>query len=248
MILLVDIGNTALKWATCEGGAVQFGGRASWRMQDAGLVTPQEWETIPTPRRVLVAGVAGADTDHALAQWCEHHWDLQPEFVVSRRQAGGVENAYVDPERLGVDRWAALLAVRHALPGAACIVDCGSAITIDVLAADGQHLGGLIVPGLALMVKALEDNTRIRLDGDGEPDIRLLARDTAGAVSGGALYAAVAFIDRVVSDTTAALGVEPARVITGGDAPRLLPLLSGRYHHLPDLVLHGLAVIAEGCE
>lgn len=248
MILLVDIGNTALKWATCDGGAVQYGGRASWRLQDGGFVTPQEWQAMPAPHRVLVASVAGADTDHALAQWCQNLWDLQPEFVVPRRQAGGVENAYVDPRRLGVDRWAALLAAHHALPGPACIVDCGSAITIDVLAADGQHLGGLIVPGLALMAKALEDNTEIRLDGEGEPDVRLLARDTAGAVSGGALYAAVAFIDRVVSDTTEALGVEPARVITGGDAPRLLPLLSGHYHHLPDLVLQGLAVIAEDCE
>ncbi|MEJ2346447.1 MAG: type III pantothenate kinase [Gammaproteobacteria bacterium] len=248
MILLVDIGNTALKWATCDGGAVQFGGRASWKLPDAPLIAPREWEAMPAPQRMLVASVAGADTDQRLAQWCETRWDLQPEFVVPRRRARGVENAYVDPARLGVDRWAALLAVRRALPGAACIVDCGSAITVDVLAADGQHLGGLIVPGLALMAKALEDNTAIHLDGEGEPDVRLLARDTAGAVSGGALYAAVAFIDRVVSDTTQALGVEPARVITGGDAPRLLPLLSGRYHHLPDLVLHGLAVIAEGCE
>jgi type III pantothenate kinase len=248
MILLLDIGNSALKWATWEDGIIHPGERILLAQQQIPTIAEQQWSGLKPPQRVIVASVAEESIGAALTKWVKQAWDLAAEFVVPQSAAYAVTNAYVEPQQLGVDRWAALLAVRHRISEAACIVDCGTAITVDVLADDGEHLGGLIVPGLGLMREVLEQKTRIRLAGPGQNHVALLARDTVGAVNGGTLYAAVAFIDRVMADVASALALQPIRVITGGDAQRLLPLLSGDYLHVPDLVLEGLAVIAGGEE
>src|SRR3569832_603245 len=129
-----------------------------------------------------------------------------------------------------------------------CIVDAGTAITLDDLSTDGHHLGGLIMPGIELMRRSLlerSEGIRAATASPERGDITLLARDTQSGVDGGTLYAAVAAIDRVMQDVGTELGETLTRVITGGDAERLLTLLHGQYHHVPDLVLHGLAIIAE---
>jgi len=200
------------------------------------------------PSRVIVCSVAGAPFEDALREFAGRHWDISPEFLRAQVEAAGVRNGYADPGRLGVDRWAALLAARDLGLGATCIVDCGTAITIDALGADGCHLGGLIVPGLGLGRQCLLAATRgvaASMGSEQDPvSIGVLARDTRNAVTGGTLYATVAFVDRIVQDVGAALGGRMARLITGGDADQLLPLLAGRYRHEPWLVLRGLAVVA----
>jgi len=123
-------------------------------------------------------------------------------------------------------------------------VDCGTAATIDVLQQNGQHLGGLILPGIALMRSALLDGTTVVIDNSEESNSMLFARNTHDAIQGGGLYAMIATIDRVFQDVEAELGVEVKRVLTGGDASTLLPLLQGDIKYLPDLVLQGLFVIA----
>lgn len=251
MILLVDIGNSRMKWALYAGTEWHMPGAATHKDAVLTEVFAAAWAALPAPRRILVANVAGKNMAAALHTWVESAWGLDVEFVTPRRKACGVTNAYVEPQRLGADRWAALIGARKAVPGNVCVVDCGTAVTLDALDAKGQHLGGLIIPGLAMMRQALIQNTggipeQAVLPGDGK--VSVLARDTQGAVNGGALYTLIAVIDRVTADLAADLQAPLSRVICGGDAERLLPLLAGSYRHEPDLVLHGLAVIAESAK
>lgn len=249
MILLIDAGNTSLKWGELDGATLRAVGRAFHAGQDMREVATQAWGELPAPERVIVGNVAGERFARSLRGWMKRTWRLVPEFLVPGACAAGVTNGYKQPDRLGVDRWAALVAARRHTQGPACVIDCGTAITIDVLAADGVHLGGLIVPGLTLMRRSLTDGASdIVVDGEAalieEGQARLLGNDTATAVAGGGLYAAVALIDRVLVDMRAEAGNDVAALLTGGDAPTVLPLLAGAVCHRPDLVLEGLGILA----
>ena len=155
-------------------------------------------------------------------------------------------NAYTLAGDLGVDRWAAIVGAHHGYPDAVCVVDCGTAITIDLVAASGEHCGGLILPGADMLQKSLLDNTA----GIKSPDVLqpavLLAHGTRDAVNSGVLYLAAAAIDRIVTEMGVAAGETTGVVITGGDAERILPLLEVAAHHEPDLVLQGLAILSDG--
>jgi type III pantothenate kinase len=249
VILLVDIGNSRIKWARLHGGKPE-GIRAIIRGK-TGIKRDlsKAWKELEGVSRIVVANVGGPKVAEQLKEWSQNYWQVAPEFLVARSSGYGIRNAYTRPETLGIDRWLELVAVRQRYRsadhnGAICIVDCGTAITIDVLATGGKHLGGLIVPGLTIMPKLLVDNTAGINETTGELEYSLLASTTSAAVNAGALYAAVSFIDRVSSDVAAEIKGEFKRVITGGDAPRVLPLLRDRYEHLPDLVLWGLAQVA----
>ncbi len=252
MILLVDIGNCRIKWGLYSKAIFQTQGVVPYKdLPAAEVAFSDAWVTLPTPSRILVANVAGKAMATALRGWALATWDLDVEFLVARRKACGVTNAYADPSRLGADRWAALIGSHARVQGHVCVIDCGSAVTLDVLDAKGQHLGGLIVPGLTMMHNALIQNT----DGinkqtleQGDCKVSVLARDTQGAVAGGALYTLIAAIDRITADLAADLQVPLRRVICGGDAHRLLNLLSENYLYEPDLVLWGLAKIVESAK
>lgn len=245
MILLLDVGNTRMKWATLEAGTLISGGSITHAGQDLAALADAAWRVLPPPDRIVVSNVAGPTFAAALREWTRASWNIEPYFVIAPPKGWGLTNAYIEPHRLGSDRWAALVAVHHLLKGPACIVDCGTAITIDVLAENGVHLGGLIVPGLSMMRCALVKNTSGIPDED-EGAVALLARSTRDAVTGGTLYAAVAVIDRVLADVAVELACPVACVITGGDAERVMPLLAARCRYEPDLVLRGLKIIAEG--
>jgi len=245
MKLLVDIGNTALKWAQFSDGLLETGTSLSTGEGLAGELEGR-WEALPVPEQILVSDVGSGRAFQTVADWSRRHWRREPRRVRSCAEAHGVINAYRDPERLGVDRWLALVAARSLDTTPALIVDCGSAATVDVLDGRGRHLGGLIVPGLGLARRCLEQHTQVRIDEAVASEVALLARDTAGAVRGGGLYALVAFVDRLAEDVEAALGAPLRRLITGGDAPAVVPLLRNAYEHRPDLVLEGLAVLARG--
>ncbi|MCU0934901.1 MAG: type III pantothenate kinase [Gammaproteobacteria bacterium] len=242
-MLVADVGNTRLKWANAAEGELTGHGAAEHAGSGLAQVLEDAWGRLRKPSRLVVANVAGPTAAGILTGWALGRWGLTPELVVPCAAAGGVRNAYPEPERLGADRWAALVGARALCADAACVVDCGSAITADALATDGEHLGGLIVPGLALMRRSLLEGTAgVRPVGDA--DVSLLARNTAGAVAAGTLYAVVATVDRIGADLAAELGGRVEALLTGGDAPLLLPLLGRRWRHEPDLVLRGLAVLA----
>ena len=244
MTLLLDIGNSVLHWAVCRDGALDDSGQLVHRGTDLVRQADRAWGDLAAPARVVIANVAGRDTGSVVADWMQQHWNVEPEFIRAGASACGVTNAYAEPEKLGVDRWATLVAVYHHYRGTACVVDCGTAITLDVINAAGVHQGGLILPGVETMKQQLLQNTAdISAPGDLRP-ARLLANTTSEAVNGGAIYLAVAAIDRIVADQAAGHGASLQVVLTGGDAPVLLPLLKTPVHHDPGLVLKGLAILA----
>ena len=246
MNLLVDIGNARIKWAVQDSGS-WITGEPLIRQQRAfkDLARPA-WKDLGTPGRVIVSSVAGEEYQKSVQTWVKRRWKLKPEFLHAERHQCGVSNAYSAPERLGSDRWANLLAVHAHYQEPAVVIDCGTAITIDAIAGDGSHLGGLIVPGMDLMTKALAEGVPgIQLQEQDRQEVYLLGRSTEAAVSGGVLYAAVSLIDRVSMDLRVELGDAATILLTGGDASRILPLLSSKPDHDPDLVLKGLAVFAE---
>ncbi len=252
MILLVDAGNSRIKWACEVGGTLQAGEplRRSGDADDDVHALSLAWAPLPPPRRVLLASVLQPAFFAALSAYAQAHWSVTVEAAVVRPVACGVVNAYAEPQRLGVDRWLALLAARRTVAGAVCIVDCGTAITVDGMRADGVHIGGLILPGLALMRRMLGTGTAGIAAGvddvpESEEALPVCAGDTRSAVLGGTLCMAVAGVDRAVAGMRAALGDDMRCLISGGDAGRLLPLLADTYIYEPELVLKGLALYAQ---
>ena len=246
MNLLVDIGNARIKWALQEGNSWSDGEAQLRKGRAFKDIARPLWKDVKQPERVIVSNVAGRDYEKSVETWVKRRWKVMPEFLRSQASLCGVTNAYQAPERLGVDRWANLIAAHAYYPGAVVIIDCGTAITIDALDAAGKHLGGLIVPGMDLMSAALVGNAAgIELQEPDSQSVSLLGSSTESAVAGGVLYTAVALVDRVCQDLRAELGQATKTLLTGGDAPRILPLLGSRPRHDANLVLRGLSVFAE---
>ena len=243
MMLLVDIGNTAVKWALHESGKRLEGGRVVHRGQDITSDFTAAWAELYKPERVVVANVAGEAVAASLTDWTEKHWSLQPQFMQTGKAAGGVSNAYENPADLGVDRWMALLGAHHLIDGPVCVIDCGTATTIDLLSAGGQHLGGVILPGVGLLKGVLLEETANVLSSQGGRTPEPVATSTGAGVHSGAVHMAVAAIDRIVASHVASQGDALELVITGGDAGEILTLLARRARHEPELVLKGLAIL-----
>jgi len=243
--LLVDIGNSRVKWATLDGGRLgeqQAASYAGW--------TPDDWrrELFPSAGidAVLAASVSAAPSAGLVAA-AGLAIGRRVSFVSPSREAGGVRNAYREPQLLGVDRWLAVIAGHAATRGACCVADVGTAATFDGVTADGQHLGGFIVPGPELMVRALHGGTADlagRTAASGVSGDAPLADNTRDAIERGCRLAVAAMIDRAVADVESRLGAASVLLLTGGAAPVVAPLLRSPATVVPDLVLRGLAVLA----
>ena len=245
MILLADVGNSRIKWVSSERGEFQMRGRAAHGEESWSELANRLWMDLPRPARVSIVSVAGPEVDAVLADWISRTWAIEAEFVVSTAAACDVRNSYAEPERMGADRWVAMIAARALLGPRTCyVVDCGTAVTIDALAANGQHLGGVIVPGMRLMREALYRQTRRIPPETGEA--RLFGQSTRDCVWGGALYAVASAIDGIIDRMIARHG-PGARLLTGGAAEVVLPCLQGDYRLEPDLIFAGLRVIAGVC-
>jgi type III pantothenate kinase len=241
MNLLVDIGNTRIKWAVENKSVLETLG--AFRYRQAGLtdLLDEYWRSLPLPERVLVSNVAGDDIRDILSEWVINNWKLNIRVATVERFACGVTNAYHDVNQLGVDRWLAVIAAWDRFKTSACVIDCGTAITIDGITFEGSHMGGLIIPGLAMMQETLIKNT-LGIDVDIDSQTKLeFGRDTQSGVSNGCSFAAVALIDRVVKSMYAKTGDSLKCVITGGAAQFIIPLLETEFIIDTELVLHGLS-------
>lgn len=241
MKLLIDFGNTRLKWATLIQGRLQAGGVFAHDHEALAISLRSEWAELRRVEAVLVASVVAPAREGELDTCVRERFGLGAHFVRSPSTALGLRNAYAEPTRLGVDRFLALAALHAERERAQVLVSVGTALTLDALDAGGRHLGGLIIASPRLMREAVLGRTA-RVDAHGGrwsemPD------STVDAVVAGALYAAAGAVDRFLAVTARRLGTTPALVLTGGGADELEPLLPAaeRAH---DLVLRGLALWA----
>ena len=244
--LLVDIGNSRVKWATLEHGRL-----GEQHAEEHSGWTVDDWRRVlfvqPGISRVMAATVAGGPSAAALGAAARLEVGVEPTFVATAREAAGVRNAYADPQLLGVDRWLAALAAHREVSGPCCVVDVGTAATIDAVTGDGQHLGGFIVPGPALMMQSLWRGTRelaVKTATSGAGGSAFFADNTRDAIERGCCVAIAALIDRSIAELASRLGEQPVLLLTGGAAGRVLPYVETPAEVLPDLVLRGLAVLA----
>jgi type III pantothenate kinase len=234
MILCIDSGNSRIKWGRHDG--------ACWR--DQGVVDQADVARLAAlvagtapPERVMLANVAGPDVaasiGAALAPWQERITEVR-----SAARGGGVKNGYDDPARLGVDRWCALVGARDLGAGACLVVMAGTATTIDALAADGRFIGGMILPGLDLMRRALARDTAALPLADGAHVE--WPRRTEDAIATGCLEAQIGAIERA----WARLPEARECLLAGGAAELLEPRLGMPHRRVPLLVLEGLRRLA----
>jgi type III pantothenate kinase len=236
--LLIDIGNTRLKWALLDAGdafgdcgVAVHGGDPAATLPDLAPLQPSE---------VWIAHVTGAEHGERLRGAVRERYGREPHYARSAASWHGLQNVYAEPERLGVDRWLVLIAAWSQKRGACCVVDAGTALTVDALDAEGRHLGGIIAAGIDTQQRALLGNTRFGTRRHSHRYHGGLGGDTESCVAQGAMMACLGAIDRAC----ATAGDGARRLITGGDAALLLPHLGEAWEHRPHLVLEGLRALA----
>lgn len=247
--LLFDIGNTRLKWGLLENDRIARTGSVSHeKLRESGFSAL----TARLPKdvdRVLASNVAGTTFATRLSGVIGIHCNRDIQFAHAERERYGVTNGYRQPRRIGVDRWVAMIGARAEFSSALCVVDAGTAVTIDAVDRNGAHLGGMIVPGLSLMADALHSRTSdvplARKRNVATPaGMEIFADRTETAVQNGSLAAVCGAVGHAVS-TMRAAGYRPKVILTGGDAARILTLLDASVQHRPNLVLQGLAFMVQ---
>ena len=244
MILLLDIGNTRIKWATLRSETLSPGGASAYSAADVGGVLRKIIDGEPGPGSVWVANVGGEHVRNAVSEACRASGSVPVQFAKPAAEAFGVRNGYREPARLGVDRWLSLLAARAGRRGPFCVVNCGTAVTLDLVDAEGAHLGGLIVPGVEVMLGALAFATDgVQVSGPGSPAV-VPGRSTEECTVNGTHGAIAALVDSAVARFASEADAPVQLIVSGGSATAIVPLLHTRAVHDPDLVLRGLALVA----
>jgi type III pantothenate kinase len=247
MILVIDVGNTRLKWAWLTNTGLSDQQAIVHRDAKPGIWTTALFESGQKPTRVLVSNVAGPAMAKTLTQLAQKKFGVKIELITAAQEFHGLTNGYLDPFLLGADRWLALIGAWTLARSALCVVDAGTAVKVDSVDANGQHLGGLIAPGIHMMREALMSKTSdiAKAAEHSTPSLAgVLANNTIGAVSRGAVFALAGMADRAAETIEQNTGARPKLFITGGDAGIITGSMRSRGEIVPDLVLQGLAVIA----
>lgn len=238
-MLAIDAGNTRTKWGVRRAGA--WGATGACATAD-GAALAAALSGVAGIERILVANVAGPDARSAIER-AAAPLGPAPEFIASCAMQCGVRSSYDDPAQLGCDRWAALIGAHALLPSACLVANAGTALTVDALTEDGLFLGGIIAPGIELMRRALDEHTAGLKLRAGE--VRYFPGNTGDAIMSGAAHAAAGAIERMGTFMRES-GHESLRVVlSGGSASVLQPLLALPSVIVDNLVLEGLAAIAE---
>ncbi len=247
--LLLDVGNTRLKWGIAENGEIHRTGSVTQekiRENGLGVLITRLPRAVDT---AIASNVAGRTFATRLAGVVGAHCGCELHFAKTERSAFGISNSYKQPRRMGVDRWLAMIGAWAELQSACLVVDAGTAVTIDALDDDGRHLGGQILPGVVLMASALAQQTsdipptKPAAAGAYE-GFAMFGQNTRTAVGSGALGAVVGAIERAIR-TLRSNACDASVVLTGGDASRILTALDNSPLHRPKLVLHGLMQMLE---
>lgn len=246
MNLLIDLGNSRLKWAWSENTLWQSGA-----ISIDGKSAPELMETIGephgAPQKVGVVSVASQQLLNGARHFIKDKWGVEPILVESLSEQAGVSNGYSNPAQLGNDRWAALVAARAQTSSPVCVIGCGTAVTIDAMTDRGEFIGGAIIPGLALLRQSLRLGTD-RIGGiefTHGSDKTCQAKSTEDAVMGGTLFGLAGAINKIVAEHHRVLGKNCVNILTGGTGQVVAPLLDFPVQAIPDLVLQGVEQILE---
>ena len=246
MRLLLDLGNTRLKWTLAEG--VRLHGTVMalpWDTPDFAARLRTLLAAVPPVDAVWLAAVAAPEREALVRDLLREPLGVDVRGARADAEVCGVRLAYREPARMGIDRVLGLVAARAAGHAPCVLAGIGTALTLDALAADGRHLGGLIVAAPQLMQRALRDAAGRVQSAPGEGRVRWFADNTEDALAAGAWLAAAALVDRFHEQAARRLGAAPLLLLSGGAVPRLQALLGTAAQPLPDAVLRGLALYAE---
>ena len=230
--LLLDAGNTRLKWALVEEGV--WHDQGSMAYSDLASLARE----VKAGTRCYIASVARAQHEDQISKLLEQ-FAITPIWLVAEARFSDVKNGYAHPQQLGVDRWLGLIAARQRTRKPALVVSAGTAMTVDALAADGTFIGGLIVPGVAMMQQALQHGTARVAEVSGSWHAFPLS--TPDAVESGIVAALCGAVQSQYVRLNVIAGETSHCVLTGGDAEKLLP-------HLPMAVEHASALVLEGMD
>jgi type III pantothenate kinase len=238
MNLLIDLGNSRLKWATSTHPDEIITGHPVLNSDITPDLLCKLWQDTAKPDLVAIACVSNRRLHDLIITVVENLWSDTAIYVAkSQASAYGLTNAYSQPEKLGVDRWLSMMAAYQRHRTALCLVGCGTAITIDIVDDNGKHQGGLIAPGLRLMQHALAEGTE-NLDLTTATHPIGLAANTNAAIYNGTLYAVCGLVERTLNQQPPSMPL----ILTGGDAELITQMLTKPAVIRPNLVLHGLAL------
>jgi type III pantothenate kinase len=246
--LAIDIGNTRLKWAQYDApkpGARLIAHGAEF-LENIDKLADGTWAELQEPNCMLGCQVAGDALKRRTEEQMEL-WDVSPRWVVSKSEEAGMTNGYEHPTRLGADRWVAMVGARHRVlrrdgPRPMVVVMVGTAVTVEAVDTDGTFLGGLILPGHGIMLRALESGTAGLHVPTGE--VREFPTNTSDALTSGGTYAIAGAVERMVQHVRSHCGAEPACYMTGGAGWKMAPVMNGDFELVESLIMDGLLVIA----
>ncbi len=249
--LALDVGNTRLKWALYEhhrpGASLQ--GHGAVFLENIDRLAEEEWRNLPAPSLMLGCIVAGEAIRRRVEEQLEH-WHFDPHWAVPSQQEAGVINGYDHPTRLGADRWVAIIGARARMlaqragqaPRPLVVVMVGTAVTVEAVDADGRFLGGFILPGHGIMLRALESGTAgLRVP---TGDVVPFPTNTSDALTSGGTYAIAGAVERMVQHVRQHCQAEPVCYMTGGAGWKMAPSMAVPFELVETLIFDGLLEIA----
>jgi type III pantothenate kinase len=243
--LYIDIGNTRVKWAWGHAGQLHDHGAMTVNKQAVADCLPQILGKQPMDG-IFIASVVSAQWREQIQQFLQRGAYPQPQWAQSESRCGKLISGYAQPQQLGVDRWLAMLAATTYQTGPLCVVSCGTAVTVDGIDADGQHQGGIILPGLRLMMDSLQQRTELIGQQARSAIHDHLADNTRDAVNAGCISAIAGAVRHTHAQLALKNDDKVICLLSGGDAKTIEPCLDGiNVSVQPDLVLQGLALWGE---
>ena len=247
--LALDVGNTRLKWAQYDSpvAGARLLAQGAVFLENIDKLAEGEWSSMAAPGRILGCIVAGDAIKRRVIEQLEL-WDVAPNWVISSPQEAGVTNGYDHPARLGADRWVAVIGAWHRLMSRGsrkpCIVVMvGTAVTVEAIDAEGRFLGGIILPGHGIMLRALESGTAGLHVPTGE--VCDFPTNTSDALTSGGTFAIAGAVQRMVDNVTRHCGQVPECIMTGGAGWKMAPSMSVSVELVESLIFDGLLEIAQ---
>jgi len=248
-ILALDVGNTRLKWALYEQPRpdAKVLAQGAEFLENIERLSEGPWADLPAPARMIGCVVAGDAVKRRVQEQMEL-WDFSPQWVVSSAAEAGLLNGYDHPTRLGSDRWVAMIGARQRMlaQGPArplIVVMVGTAVTVEAIDQDGKFLGGIILPGHGIMLRALESGTAGLHVPTG--DVREFPTNTSDALTSGGTYAIAGACERMVQHLREHTGMEPQCVMTGGAGWKMAPSMAIQFELVDSLIFDGLLKLAQ---